>query len=95
ADILWRNDSGTLAEWQMNNGQILAGPQIASTPDLSWHVIGTGDFNGDHKTDILWRNDSGTLAEWTMDGAQVLAGPQIGSIPDATWKTVAHHYDFV
>ena len=64
-------------------------------PDLSWHVIGTGDFNGDHKTDILWRNDSGTLAEWTMDGAQVLAGPQIGSIPDATWKTVAHHYDFV
>ena len=29
-----------------------------------WHVVGTGDFNGDGRDDILWRNDNGQLSDW-------------------------------
>ena len=27
-------------------------------PGPSWHVKGTGDFNGDGKSDILWQSDT-------------------------------------
>ena len=30
----------------------------------SWTVVGTGDFNGDHRDDILWRSDTGQLSNW-------------------------------
>jgi hypothetical protein len=33
-----------------------------------WHVVGTGDYNGDGKDDVLWRRDDGALTNW-------LAGP--------------------
>ena len=29
-----------------------------------WHVVGTGDFNGDGLDDILWQNDNGTVRDW-------------------------------
>jgi hypothetical protein len=72
-DILWRNDDGSLALWQMNGAQVastafVAGPAQAST---DWHVHGVGDFNGDAKDDILWRNDDGSVAVWLMNGSQI------------------------
>ena len=30
----------------------------------SWHIAGTGDFNGDGRDDILWRNDTGAVTNW-------------------------------
>jgi hypothetical protein len=46
----------------------------------NWHIIETGDFNGDGKSDILWRDMSvggGTVAIWLMNGLQV---PQTGIV---------------
>ena len=37
-------------------------------PGPSWHIKGTGDFNGDGKSDILWQNDRRHAAIWLMDG---------------------------
>jgi len=65
SDILWRNDDGTLATWDMND-HAYSGAVIAQVTN-DWHIAGTGDFNGDGKTDILWRNDNGTLATWDMN----------------------------
>ena len=36
----------------------------------NWHIIGTGDFNGDARADLLWRSDSGQVGIWQMNGAQ-------------------------
>jgi hypothetical protein len=29
----------------------------------SWHIVGTGDHNGDGKADILWQNDNGQAGD--------------------------------
>jgi hypothetical protein len=29
-----------------------------------WHIVSTGDFNGDSIDDILWRNDNGDVTNW-------------------------------
>ena len=66
SDILWRNDNGDVTDWL---GQ--AGGGFASNfgnayyqVDNTWHIVGTGDFNGDGTADILWRNDSGRVTDW-------------------------------
>ncbi|MGN6057152.1 MAG: M10 family metallopeptidase C-terminal domain-containing protein [Sphingomicrobium sp.] len=66
SDLLWRNDSGVLTDWLGNaNGSFTDNSATAqvSVP-LNWHVVGTGDFNGDGRSDILWRSDTGVLTDW-------------------------------
>jgi hypothetical protein len=65
-DVLWRNDSGQLNDWlgTANGGWVDNGANAASFVGNDWHIVGTGDFNGDGRSDILWRNDSGALADW-------------------------------
>ncbi len=104
SDLLWRNSTGALAEWQMNGSTIassgsptLAG--IAVTPDATWHIIEIGDFNGNFNSDILWRNDNGALAEWLMNGTSITSSvpPNLGGAsvnPDATWIAQAKPRDF-
>ena len=66
SDVLWRDVNGTVTDWLGTaTGGFLG--NLANAHDSlpsSWHVIGTGDFNGDGKDDILWRNDGGTVTEW-------------------------------
>jgi VCBS repeat protein len=78
ADMLWRQSSGALQLWQMNNASVTSSNAITYqgnvlAPDASWHVVEIGDFDGNGKSDILWRNDNGTMAEWLMNGSQVTA----------------------
>src|SRR6478672_4253276 len=74
SDILWRNDGGYLTQWRgQANGSFVSNQANAGTgiADNSWHVAGTGDFNGDGRVDVLWRNDNGQLSNWlgTANGA--------------------------
>jgi hypothetical protein len=64
-DILWRNDSGAVATWDMNDRS--SSGAVIGTATNDWHIAGTGDFNGDHNSDILWRNDNGSVATWDMN----------------------------
>jgi ELWxxDGT repeat protein len=96
SDILWRNSSGELAEWQMTGATIASSADlkangVAVRPDASWSVAGIGDFDGDSRRDILWRNTSGELVEWQMNGASVtssadLAAGGLAARPDASWS---------
>jgi hypothetical protein len=89
SDILWRNDYGSVALWQMNGANV-ASTALTSTPSLaaSWKTAGTGDFDSDGKSDILWRNDDGRVVIWQMNGATVVSST-LTSTPslDASWKT--------
>jgi FG-GAP-like repeat len=87
SDILWRNDSGGVALWQMNGRSVSAAnlTSIASL-DSRWTVAGTGDFTGDLKTDILWRNNNSVVL-WAMDGANAVSS-SLTAAPalDQSWK---------
>ncbi len=65
SDILWRNDTGHLAEWLAQPGGTFAyNPNAAYQLDTSWKIIGFGDFNGDGRDDILWEHDNGNHMQW-------------------------------
>ena len=66
SDVLWRNDNGALSNWlgTASGGFVNNDGTAASYAPTSWHLAGTGDFNGDLKSDILWRNDSGAVSVW-------------------------------
>jgi len=90
ADILWQNDNGALALWQMN-GTTVTAINALPNPGPTWHVVGDNDFTGDMSDDILFRNDNGSLVMWNMRGA---SPPTITEIltstqnPGPTWHVV-------
>jgi len=71
-DILWRNDNGAVAIWEMTgsaDGRSIvtnASRQfnITQTVDPSWHVVAARDFSNDGKAGILWQNNNGAIALW-------------------------------
>jgi hypothetical protein len=97
SDLLWRTDSGALAIWQMDGTHIPTANYITNggvavgAPGPDWHIVGTGDFDGDGKADILWETDNHALAVWEMNGSQIKsasylthAGGNVGA-PGADW----------
>ena len=67
SDILWQNDDGRVALWQMN-GMTLVGGQDLPNPGAGWHANFANDFNGNTAADILFQHDNGSLAIWTFAG---------------------------
>ena len=65
--------------WLMNGTSIIGAGALAN-PGPSWHVAGTGDFNGDGKADILWQNSDGTPVIWLMNGASIIGSGIAGGL---------------
>ncbi len=91
SDILWRNNDGSVAVWQMNGATQTSGSTIANVT-TDWKIAGTGDFGGDGKSDILWRNDNGSVALWQMNGATKTSGTIVANVT-TDWK-IAGTADF-
>ncbi|QIL02770.1 VCBS repeat-containing protein [Sphingomonas sinipercae] len=66
SDILWRSDAGTVTNWlgQDNGGFINNHANTGQVIPLDWHIVGTGDFNGDGRSDVLWRSDHNVITDW-------------------------------
>jgi len=71
-DLVWEDQrNGSLSVWLMNGAQRLAQRPLdpSRTPGASWHVMGSGDFNGDAKADLLLQNaNTGAMKVWFMNG---------------------------
>ena len=91
SDILWRNNDGRVALWQMNGSTVTIGSTFA-TVSTDWKIASTGDFNNDNKSDILWRNTDGRVALWTMNGATQTSGTVLATV-STDWK-IASTADF-
>jgi hypothetical protein len=75
-DVLWRNDNGDVTNWlgDANGGFASNFGNAYYQVDNSWHIAGTGDFNGDGRSDVLWRNDSGRVTDWLGNANSGLSG---------------------
>jgi len=91
SDILWQNDNGALALWQMDGTTVSAIHALGPNPGPTWHVVGDNNFDVDFSDDILFQNDNGALAIWTITSASaptitgMFAGTQN---PGPTWHVV-------
>ena len=94
-DILFRNDSGDLAEWLLNSqGQLLGAPSPIGNAGL-YNTEGTGDLNGDGRSDIIFRDGGGTLVEWLMNGTSLLAPQAVIGSASTDFSIAAHHFDLI
>jgi len=91
-DMLWRHNSGLISDWlgQANGSFTDNGANSSSNPGTTWHVAGTGDFNGDGRDDILWRHDNGTVTEWLGQANGGFADNSANVLinPGTAWKIV-------
>jgi hypothetical protein len=60
---------------------------VVATIPSSWHILGTGDFNGDGKSDVLLENTSGQVGIWLMNGTQIATAAIVGSMT-SDWHIV-------
>jgi len=66
SDVLLRNDNGAITNWlgTANGGWFDNYLNSGTSAPTSWHIAGTGDFNGDGRDDVVWRNDNGAISNW-------------------------------
>jgi Ca2+-binding RTX toxin-like protein len=65
-DVLWRSTGGGFSDWlgRTDGGFQQNDANAFTTVATDWHVVGTGDFNGDGRADVLWRSSGGALSNW-------------------------------
>jgi Ca2+-binding RTX toxin-like protein len=65
ADLLLRNESGSLTQWLgQAEGRFVWNAPASYPLDAGWTVAASGDFNGDGRSDLILRNASGLMTEW-------------------------------
>lgn len=64
-DLLWRNDSGTLAIWR---GLAAANALLIGRTEVpDWAYVGLADVDTDGRADVLWRHrNDGSMGAWSI-----------------------------
>jgi len=91
ADVVWQNTSGTVTDWLGRRDGTFAGnaAQLSVNPGAQWHVVASGDFNGDGRDDLLLRNDTGTVSEWLGHGnGSMASNPSANGFVGTDWHVV-------
>jgi hypothetical protein len=91
ADIVWRNGaSGEDYLFPMAGLAIRATEgYLRTVSDLTWHIVGVGDYNGDGISDIFWRNDTtGDTYVFLMNGLSVADEGYLRTVADQQWQVI-------
>src|SRR5262249_19910152 len=88
SDLLWQNDNGAVAIWQMQGTTIVRQTDLPN-PGSMWKVKAAKDFDGNSTADILFQHDNGQLALWFMTDNATRGGQiNIDQNPGAGWHVV-------
>jgi hypothetical protein len=66
SDIVWHDSNQQVAVWEVQDGILVQTHDLPTSPH-TWHIEGSGDFDGDGDDDILWRHDDGQVVTWEME----------------------------
>ena len=83
-------NTGDVYIWLMNGNSIMDSAWIGNA-DLSWKIVGIGNFDGAGKRDIVWYNPSiGEVAIWVMRGFTRIGnyGFSAPVSPNGEWEIV-------
>ena len=95
SDVFWRDTSGQINVWKMNDLWLASAAEIAVQPDSKAILAATGDFNGDGKADLVWHNPiSGEVRIWTVDGGTRTGDFRVGYVDTALGWNLAGVGDF-
>jgi probable HAF family extracellular repeat protein len=97
SDLAWLRPSDGVFEEQFLNGSVsLGGGIVAGNPfGTDWHIVASGDFNGDSKTDLVWQRPSDGLVEIELlDGLKIVGGGAILNSPFGKGWNVVGAGDF-
>ena len=89
-DLIWQHETqGLVAIWIMDGLRLIDGRLLsASAADLTWRIVGSGDFNADGYRDLVWHNRaSGQIAVWLMAETTVVNTVAMtpASVDDTDW----------
>jgi hypothetical protein len=86
SDLLWRQSSGGIAEWQTNFAGQFASAQALGSTSPAWKIEGVGYFDGDGRSDVLFRNVDGSIAAWQTDPTGQLASAKLLGTAAPIWR---------
>jgi hypothetical protein len=78
--ILWRDNNGNLAMWQMN-GPAIQGITTYDPVPNTFQVAGTGEYNANGMGDILFEDNQGNLFISFMNGSQITSTQFLATLP--------------
>lgn len=99
-DLLLRDVNGAVTDWLIGPSDetivdVPNAPFVANDANalvqvgLAWHIVGTGDFNGDGRDDVLWQSDDGSVTDWLAQSNGAFVGNHLNINPGAEWQVVA------
>ncbi len=100
-DLVWENSvTGQVLVWNLGGATgttvLTYGSSFATVSNTAWHIVGTGDIDGDGHPDLTWQNtQTGDVLRWRIGeagGQQVLAyGSPFATVSDTHWQIVGVH----
>jgi Zn-dependent metalloprotease len=79
-NIIWQLGGATNTSFNQDNA-------IHTLSDLSWEIVGQGDFNGDGTSDILWRNNiNGRNSTWLFKEGKRTKTVKLDPVNSQSWK---------
>jgi hypothetical protein len=88
SDVLFRDTSGNVGMWLMNNGTgAIQSTAVIGDVSSLWSIVGQRDFKGDGFSALLWRDTSGNLAMWQMKGSLIQGVTNYSPVP-STFQVV-------
>jgi hypothetical protein len=95
SDVFWRDTSGQINVWKMNDLWMESAAEIAIQTDSNAILAATGDFDGDGKADLVWHNPTtGEVRIWTVDGGTKTGDFRVGFVDTALGWNLAGVGDF-
>jgi hypothetical protein len=85
--ILFQNDSGQAAIWQISGTSIANATEVSPSPGPTWFLVGSGAFLAGDANDLVWQSEDGSVALWNMDGTtNAFTSGTVVANPGSAWQ---------